>query len=92
MSKSKSFSTALKSFLGPLVAPGSPSVAVRTGRATPTTSTRSPTQDLVLNNLATASRITKDVSEALNKLPYVKAVTGVFAQIIKIHEVWKLIF
>jgi hypothetical protein len=92
MSKSKSFSTAFKSFPSPLVAPGSPSVALRTGRATPTTSTRPPTQDLVLNNLATASRITKDVAEALNKVPYIKAVTGVLAQIIKIHEVWKPIF
>jgi hypothetical protein len=45
----------------------------------------------VLNNLATACRITKDVAQALDKVPYIKAVTGVVAQIIKIREVWKLI-
>ena len=90
MPKSKSIFKGFKSSLGPLVAPGSPSAPLRSGIATPTTPYRdpTPTHDVVLNNLATACRITKDVAEALDKVPYIKAVTGVVAQIIKIHEVW----
>ncbi|KAH8832019.1 hypothetical protein DL96DRAFT_1812759 [Flagelloscypha sp. PMI_526] len=88
MSKSKSPFKALTSYMGPLMAPRSPSAIPRSGKATPATTikTPAPTQNLVLNNLATACRITKDVAEALNKVPYIKAVTGVVAQIIKIHE------
>ncbi|KAH8822466.1 hypothetical protein DL96DRAFT_1714780 [Flagelloscypha sp. PMI_526] len=79
----------LKSFISVFSGPASPpsaglsSSSAGNGRIPPV----QPTEDLVLSNMATASRITRDAAEALDRIPYVKAITGVLAQILKIYEV-----
>lgn len=87
MSKHRFTSKAFKDLLGPLAIPGPAH-----SRSHASTSSAvlvvhpKPERDLV-NNLATALRIGKDAAGVLDRFLYVKAVTGIVAQMIKVYEV-----
>ncbi|KAH8814447.1 hypothetical protein DL96DRAFT_413155 [Flagelloscypha sp. PMI_526] len=73
----------LRSFFGTLVAHGNPRAHSQLGRSILQPASN---LDTGLNAVGVALQLTKDAGDAAKEVPYVKAVAGIIAQIIKIKE------